>query len=294
MAITAFFNPAQVGKLSLAAALAVLMSGAAMAQTAAGSGAAMVPPAATIVAKVGDHDVMFSDISELYARLPAQYRQRSIDALFPQLLERLIDSRLLGQAALDAGVDSRPDVKRRIKSAIDDVVAQVFLTEKVESMLTEEMLQARYQETAAQAAGGGDEVKARHILLDTEAAAKDVIAALAAGADFATLAQEKSTGPSKTQGGDLGWFAAEQMVPEFSQAAFALQPVSVTPTPVKTQFGWHVIKVEDRRANTPPSFEEMRNQISVQLTQEIVRDYLDDLRKDVKVERFNFDGSPAQ
>jgi len=131
-------------------------------------------------------------------------------------------------------------------------------------------------------------------LLDTEAAAKDVIAALAAGADFATLAQEKSTGPSKTQGGDLGWFAAEQMVPEFSQAAFALQPGSVTPTPVKTQFGWHVIKVEDRRANTPPSFEEMRNQISVQLTQEIVRDYLDDLRKDVKVERFNFDGSPAQ
>ena len=158
MAITAFFNPAQVGKLSLAAALAVLMSGAAMAQTAAGSGAAMVPPAATIVAKVGDHEVMFSDISELYARLPAQYRQRSIEALFPQLLERLIDSRLLGQAALDAGVDSRPDVKRRIKSAIDDVVAQVFLTEKVESMLTEEMLQARYQETAAQAAGGGDGV----------------------------------------------------------------------------------------------------------------------------------------
>ena len=294
MSMTAVFKPAQAGKLSLALALTVMVTSGAVAQTAAGSGAVKTPPPSTVVAKVGDHEVLYSDISDVYVRLPAQYRQRSIDALFPQLLERLIDARLLGQAALDAGIDSRPDVQRRIKSAIDDVVAQVFLTEKVENAITDDMLEAKYKEVVAQSAGTGGEVKARHILLATEAAAKEVIAALAAGADFAALAQEKSTGPSKTQGGDLGWFNAEQMVPEFSQAAFALEPGSVTPTPVQTQFGWHVIKVEDKRTNTPTSFVQMRNQLSQQLTQEIVGAYLDGLRKGVSVERFNIDGSKAQ
>ena len=107
-----------------------------------------------------------------------------------------------------------------------------------------------------------EEIKARHILVEAEDTAKAIIEELKGGADFVELAKEKSTGPSGPNGGDLGWFTADVMVPEFSQAAMELKPGEITLAPVKTQFGYHVILVEDRRQQTPPSFEEMKDQLT--------------------------------
>jgi peptidyl-prolyl cis-trans isomerase C len=121
-------------------------------------------------------------------------------------------------------------------------------------------IKARYEQEIA-AVPPEEEISARHILLETEEAAKAVIAELDAGKDFAELAKEKSTGPSAAQGGDLGFFTKGRMVPEFEAAAFEITPGEYGKEPVKTQFGWHVIKVEERRETAPPAFEEVADQV---------------------------------
>src|SRR6185437_5838990 len=138
-----------------------------------------------------------------------------------------------------------------------------------------------------------EEVKARHILLPTEAAAKEVIAQLDKGADFAALAKEKSTDPSKETGGELGYFTRDDgMVPEFADAAFKLKKGEYTKTPVHTQFGWHVIEVEDRREVKPPSFEESKPQLKEEAARAAVGSKLKELRGKAKIETFALDGSP--
>jgi len=152
-------------------------------------------------------------------------------------------------------------------------------------------LRAEYEKRKDSMAGG-EQVRARHILLETEETAREVIRELDAGSDFAELAADKSTGPSASSGGDLGWFGKGQMVPEFSDAAFALEPGTFTTEPVKTQFGWHVILVEDRKAGEAPPFEQARQQLSSDMSGEVLQGILTDLRGKTEVERFNFDGGP--
>ncbi|MGB0672069.1 MAG: peptidylprolyl isomerase, partial [Rhodospirillales bacterium] len=135
---------------------------------------------------------------------------------------------------------------------------------------------------------------ARHILLKTEEDAKAAIKKLDGGADFAALAKELSTGPSKDNGGDLGFFVKEQMVPEFAEATFAMKPGSYSKKPVQTQFGWHVIKVEEARKRTPPTLEEATPVIRQELSREVGLAYLEEVKKDAKIEKFNPDGSPKQ
>jgi peptidyl-prolyl cis-trans isomerase C len=135
-------------------------------------------------------------------------------------------------------------------------------------------------------------VHARHILVPTEAEAKSVIAELEKGADFAALAKKYSKDPGAESGGDLGYFGHDDMVKEFADAAFALSPGQYTKTPVKTEFGWHVIKVEDRRAGKPPSFEEAREQLSREIAHGIIDGKLHDLRNAAKIEEFGLDGKP--
>ena len=128
--------------------------------------------------------------------------------------------------------------------------------------------------------------RARHILVKTEPEAKEIIAELDKGADFATLAKDQSTGPSAAQGGDLGWFSANQMVAPFSEAVIALENGKYTSEPVKTQFGWHVIIREDSRDQTPPSFESVKEQMRPAVQREKIQQYIDGLRKTAKVEVF--------
>ncbi len=280
------------------AAIALLAAAAAaspaLAQTAPAAPAtagAMPDPATTTVARVGDDKITLADLIAMREDLPPQYRQMPLQMIYGALLERAIDGRLIANAARKANLVEREDVKQRIRRAEDQVLSQVYLSESIAAEVTEEALKQRYEKTAADATGR-EEAHARHILVDTEEAAKAVIADLDKGADFAALAKERSTDPGASEGGDLGWFTAEQMVPEFSEAAFALQPGSYTKEPVKSQFGWHVILLEDKRTAAAPTFEEMKDQLASDMTRELITAKLQELRNGVEVERFGPDGTP--
>src|SRR2546422_929296 len=140
--------------------------------------------------------------------------------------------------------------------------------------------------TAVKSMAGQEEVRARHILVEGEDEAKAIIEQLKGGADFATLAKEKSKDPGAAEGGDLGYFTKDQMVPEFADVAFKMYPGQLS-NPVKTQFGWHVIKVEDKRTRQPPEFEKVKDQIEAYLARKVQSDFIAKLRQSAKVERLD-------
>ncbi len=283
--------------LRTAAVAATVMLSAAAAGSAAFAQATPPPavadtdPAKTVVATVGDATITLADLIAMRESLPAQYRQVPLQALYQPLLERAIDGFLIAQAARATDLAKRADVQRSIRRAEDEVLSNVYLSETIAEKVTEDALRARYAKVAA-ADTGREEARARHILVDTEEQAKTVIADLDKGAAFADLAKERSTDPGASEGGDLGWFSAEQMVPEFSAAAFALEPGSYSKAPVKSQFGWHVILLEEKRKAGPPPFEEMQNQLASEMTRELITAKLAELRKDAVVQRFGPDGAP--
>lgn len=242
-----------------------------------------------VVATVNGEEIRGSDVAMLFSSLPAQYRQSTIDTIYPRLVESLVDRKQLAQAARREGLADTAEVKRRLAYFTDETLQNAFFAHRVEAKLTEERLRAAY-ETMIAARQPDVEVRARHILLEGEEDAKAVIAELEAGADFAELAKRKSTGPSGANGGDLGYFTQAKMVPAFAQAAFALEKGAITTAPVETRFGWHVIKVEDRRETPPPSFEEVQTTIRDQQARQLISELTASLRAAAEVRRFGPDG----
>ncbi len=256
-----------------------------------------VPPAAVgaedpVVAKVDGVEIHRSDIDDVIQGLPQQYRQMPIEALFPVLRDRLVELQLVAAEGRKDNLAEDEEVRARMRKIEDRVIRDVYISRYVDKVASEEKLRALYKESIANAPTGV-EVRARHILVKTEDEAKALIERAKAGEDFATLARENSIGPSASRGGDLGYFAREAMVPEFADAAFALEVGSITDKPVKTQFGWHVIKLEDRRDIAPPSFEDSRDKLRAQVAQTAVRELLDGLRIKATIEKFNLDGTPV-
>ncbi len=243
-----------------------------------------------VVATVAGEKIFRSDVELLYQTLPEQYRQMPMQMLFPQLVDRLVDRKLLVKAARDSNVEQDSGFKRQLAFVTDSLLQETYLTRKVDAQLTEKRLRADYEKMIADLPPK-EEVRARHILLPTEKEAKAVLAEVKGGADFAETAKAKSTGPSGAQGGDLGYFTKDKMVPEFAAMAFALKPGEIAPAPVKTQFGWHVIKVEDRRQVAAPSFEESVAQLRAAAARNIVVAEVAALRGKAKVKLYNPDGS---
>jgi len=199
---------------------------------------------------------------------------------------------LLAEAGKKEKLSEDPDVKRRVQKVEDDIIGRTYITRYLKSAMTEERIKQRYEQFIKERKPE-DSVHAYHILVKTEEEAKAIIAQLKTGADFQALAKEKSIDPSaKQNGGDLDWFVKEEMVPEFSEAAFKLQKGQYTETPVKTQFGYHVILVVDRGPAPPPPFEKVREELTRQLQSELIEAKLDELRSAAKVETFQPDGSP--
>ena len=246
-----------------------------------------------VIATVNGDAIRNSDMTMFYDSLPSQYREVPMVSLYDQLIEGLIESRVLAQAARQAGLMDDPQVKRRLAFVTNDMLQQTYLNQLLAEQITEQRMRAEYDATIG-AQTGEEEVSARHILLEDEAAARAVIEALAAGGDFVTLAQTRSTGPSAPSGGDLGYFTKDQMVAPFSEAAFALNPGEYTVVPVKTQFGWHVIKVEDRRLSAPPSFEDSQAEISRQMAKDYVFGLMEKLRDSAEIIRFDKPDQPAE
>jgi peptidyl-prolyl cis-trans isomerase C len=203
--------------------------------------------------------------------------------IYPMLVQRLIDLTLAGKAGRAAGLADDERVKAFVAQAEEQAIREAYLDREIEARITDAAVQDAYQAHLA-ANPPAEELSARHILVETEEAAREVIALLDGGADFVELAKERSTGPSGPKGGDLGYFTADQMVPEFSQAAAALEPGGYTSEPTKTQFGWHVIKLEDRRTSAPAPFEEIENQLREALARETAEKVLKGLRVGVAIE----------
>lgn len=189
----------------------------------------------------------------------------------------LTDLYLLSSTPRAAELKKGQDLQSRLELQERALVAQAVVADFIDNNpATEEEMQALYDEQIKLAPP--TEFKARHILVETQGEATDIIAQLDGGADFAELAKEKSTGPSGPSGGDLGWFPPERMVVEFSQAVQALADGAYTKTPVQTQFGWHVILREDSRESTPPPFESVRDALKQNVEGQKLQDYLESLR----------------
>ncbi|MEY4768506.1 MAG: hypothetical protein RL637_1145 [Pseudomonadota bacterium] len=200
-----------------------------------------------------------------------------------QLLDELIQRELLVQDAQKKHLEQSNEVKERMKMAENSLLTQVDLQDYLKANpISDADLKAAYDKEVAKMSG--TEYKARHILVKTEEEAKAIIAELAKGAKFEDVAKAKSLDSSKDQGGDLGWFSEGQMVEPFSKAVASLEKGKYTQTPVQTQFGWHVILREDSRAQVPPPFDSVKEQLRPALQQQKVQSLLENLRKQAKVE----------
>ena len=247
-------------------------------------------PVDPVVAKVGAVEIHGSDLAEAAQGLPEQYRNMPAAQMYPMLLDQLVDREAVGVLARKKGLDRDPAVQRAMQRAGDQVMQNALISRDVGPTVTEPALHARFERDFA-GKTGEEEVHARHILVASEADALKVIAELKKGGDFAALAKTRSSDPGASQGGDLGFFKKGDMLPEFAAAAFALKPGQITEKPVKTQYGWHVIKLEGRRAAPAPTFEQAHDELRQQMVQEGVQKVLAEARAGVTVEKFNPDGS---
>jgi peptidyl-prolyl cis-trans isomerase C len=251
-------------------------------------------PKDPVVAIVNGQQIRLSELEVAQQALPPQYRNMPLKSVYPALLDRIIDSKLVVADGRKNKIPDDPAFKKRMAFIEDQILQDFWLQKEIAKRVTTEKMKERYQERL-KSTPPEEEVRARHILVATEDEAKALIAEIKKGGAFDKLAKEKSTDKaSGAEGGDLGWFKKSDMVKEFADAAFALKKGELTDNPVKTQFGYHVIKLEDRRQAPPPTFEELQDQIREELARETVTQILDQLRAGAKIEKFNIDGSKAE
>ncbi|MBA3040762.1 MAG: peptidylprolyl isomerase [Alphaproteobacteria bacterium] len=213
-----------------------------------------------VVAKVGKLEITQSELDLAIANLDPQLAQLPDEQKKIAALSGAIDVKLLAGNADGEGLKDDAEFKKRMQFIADRELHNIYFKKHVVDAVTEDEVKARYDKEIA-ALPKQVEVSARHILVKTEEEAKAIIAELDAGKDFIELAKAKSTDPNKSEGGDLGYFTKGRMVPEFEEVAFAMEKGTYSKTPVKTQFGFHVIKVEDKRDAAPPAYETVAQQV---------------------------------
>ena len=240
------------------------------------------PADAKVLATVNGKDITKEQVKEIYDALPKENRPK-FDQASPGILNSLVEQTLLDQAVSKAGIAKEKNVKRNLEAIRGRLLREEYLRRKLEGKVTDSKVKSRYEKLRKDF-DGQEEVKARHILVKTEDKAKKMIEKLKNGANFADLAKKESTGPSAKSGGDLGFFVRGNMVPEFANAAFNLKKGEYTKAPVQTRFGWHVIKVEDRRTAKAPEFDKVKENIRRSLRDESFAKVIGELRKTAKIE----------
>jgi peptidyl-prolyl cis-trans isomerase C len=237
-----------------------------------------------VFAKVDGQPITQADVAALTPALGAQLAQLPEDKRLEVIVQRIVDMRVIAAAAAKDGLEQSPSYKAKMEQVRTQLLVSEYVKTKVEGEVTDTMVKARYDKDAA-AFDPPDEIRARHILVKEEAEAKAILADLAKGGDFAKIAEEKSQDPgSAKNGGDLGFFAAGDMVPEFETAANALKPGEITKAPVKTQFGWHVIKLEEKRKQPVPTLDQVKDQVRQAVVGDLFTQKLEALKKAAKVE----------
>lgn len=233
-----------------------------------------------VIATVNGKPIYEGLLQKAMAGIPADLLKTREADIKRQVVDQLVQTEIINQEADKANIEADPAFKQQVDIMARQLKANMLMQRKLESTLSESALRQAYEATKANRSFPA--VKARHILVPTEAEANALIA-VATPENFSELAKEKSQGPSKDKGGDLGWFRREAMIPEFAAVAFATPVNSVAKTAVKTQFGWHVILVEDRNDKYIPPFEQVAEQLKNELSQQVVQSYLQDLRKGATV-----------
>jgi peptidyl-prolyl cis-trans isomerase C len=236
-----------------------------------------------VLAKVNGSEIRQSDVALAEEELGPSLAQMDPATKKDNVLGFLIDMKIVAKAAEDKKIENSDDFKRRLAFARGRLLMDSLLAGEGKAAVTDEAMKKVYEDASKQITGE-QEVHARHILVETEDEAKAIKAELDKGADFAELAKKKSKDPGASDGGDLGFFTKDQMVPEFSAVAFALEPGKIS-DPVKSQFGWHIIKVEEKRSRKAPDFEQVKAQIETYVTRKAQADYVAKLREAAKVER---------
>src|SRR5476649_377238 len=238
-----------------------------------------------VLAKVNGAEIRQSDVALAEEELGPSLAQMDPATKKDNLLAFLIDMKIVAKAAEDKKVENNEDFKKRLAFTRSRLLMDSLLASEGKAATTDDAMKKVYEDASKQIAGE-QEVHARHILVETEDEAKAVAEELKKGADFAELAKKKSKDPGASDGGDLGFFTKDQMVPEFSAVAFALEPGKIS-DPVKSQFGWHVIKVEEKRSRKAPEFEQVKAQIETYVTRKAQADYVAKLRETAKIERMD-------
>ena len=246
------------------------------------------------VAVVDGKKIMRSTVLREFEALPDSIKQQGgLEAIYPRLLDRVIQQQLLVTEGRQKKMATDPLVVARMKYLEDAMIGEVYLNRLIEQNMSPDFLQNQYNAFLAQNPPS-EQVHARHILLKTETDATNVIGHLAAGKKFEDAAKEFSTGPSAPNGGDLGFFKKEDMVKPFADAAFAMKPGEISKAPVKTRFGYHVIQLVERRTTQPPTFEEMKPQLMQRAGRNVAVEIMAKFMESAKIERFELDGTPME
>jgi peptidyl-prolyl cis-trans isomerase C len=246
-----------------------------------------------VVARVNGKDITAAEVQmatdvfgEQLAQIPeAQRRSMVVDAL--------VDMHVMADAAEAAGVTDSPKYKARMAFLEAQALRNTYVEDELQAKISEDDIKARYEKDVTGYVAP-EEVHARHILVKTEDEANAILKELAAGGDFQAIAKEKSQDPgSKANGGDLGFFAKGQMVPEFEAEAFALKPGETSAKPVKTQFGYHILKVEERRTQPVPTLDQVREQVIQMVERDKYQEALAKMRGEAKIEILTPPAAPA-
>ena len=208
-----------------------------------------------VVAIVGDEEITIEDVQEFVNEIP-QLKEVPFEQIYPKMLELLINNKIIAMGAEDMGITDHPQIQRMIQLSKEQIITQAYLSQLLDQAVTQQDLEALYAEMV-KSFEPKDEIHASHILLATEEQAKDTLIQLQAGADFATLANQKSL-DKNAPNGDLGYFTKEMMIPEFAEAVFNMKKGQLS-APIKTAYGWHIVQVEDRRKTQAPSFESQKD-----------------------------------
>ena len=249
-------------------------------------------PSGTVVARVNGVDIREGDLALAEEDLGAEIANAPPEAKREHLISYLADVIMVTQAAEKKNIADNPDFKRRLAFLRNKLLMGFELQEEAKAAVSDEAMHQTYEEAVA-SMRGQEEVHARHILVEREDEAKALLDQLKAGGDFVALAKEKSKDPGGSDGGDLGYFTKDQMVPEFAEVAFKMYPGQLS-NPVKTQFGWHIIKVEDKRTKQAPEFDRVKDQIETFLTRKAQTEFISKLRKSAKIERLDKAGEQSK
>jgi peptidyl-prolyl cis-trans isomerase C len=252
-----------------------------------------IKPGNPVVAKLKGGEVTRLDVFNFIQSLPPQTRQLPLEQLYPMALEQVINGKIIAEKTKNINLDGDEDVKKQVAEARKQITRTVWIEKEVGKQVSEDRVKKIYDEYVKNFPSI-DDVKARHILVKEEAKAKDLIKQLEGGASFEELAKANSTDGTAQNGGELGYFAKTDVVPAFGEAAFALNVGEYTKKPVKTDFGFHVIKVEEKRKRPPASYDQIKPYLEAQVRRQILDEMIQSWRDEAGIERFDINGDAIE